>query len=119
MQPIPDHLPHTLLACPPNSQFMAKYQSIQSSSELRHRRDSSVDNKTDRGLEKGESVRALVRTSSIHSIEQAARNNYCQRAASTAALTRGRMLSSVRKEANKPLPTNHAQQPPHVWVTYF
>lgn len=70
-------------------------------------------------MEKGESVRTLVRTNSIHSIEHMARHNYGQRAASTAALTRGRMLSSVKKETPKPLPTNQPQQPPLLWVTYF
>ena len=60
-----------------------------------------------------------MRTNSIHSIEQAARTHYGQRAASTAALTRGRMLSSVRREAPKPQPTATPQQQPQVWVTYF
>ena len=87
--PIPDALPSTLLACPPNKAFVDKY--LPSYPELRHRDSTDSTQKTERTLEKGESVRTLVRTNSI---EQLNRNNYGQRAASTAALTRGRMLSS-------------------------
>lgn len=44
---------------------------------------------------------------------------YDHRASSTAALTRGRMLSS-KKEIAKPLPSNQViSQAPFVWVTFF
>jgi len=72
--------------------------------------------KTDRYLEKGESVRTLVRTNSI---EQLNKNNYGQRAASTAALTRGRMLSSrtdLQKSTPPPVQTAMA---PFVWITFY
>ena len=61
-------------------------------------------------------MRTLVRTNSI---EQMNLNKYNQRAASTAALTRGRMLSSrsnLQKNVQPPVPTAMA---PYVWVTFF
>ena len=72
--------------------------------------------KTDRYLEKGESTRTLMRTNSITELNK---NNYGQRAASTAALTRGRMLSS-RTDLHKPVqPTQTTQTAPFVWITFF
>jgi hypothetical protein len=67
-------------------------------------------------MEKGESTRTLVRTNSI---EQLNRNNYGQRAASTAALTRGRMLSSRTNLHSNAPPTLPTQTAPFVWVTFF
>lgn len=88
--PMPDALPTTLLACPPNAHFLAKYQQHPPVPELKHR-DSTETQKTERVLEKGESTKLLVRTNSI---EQLAKPSYGMRAASTTTLARGRMLSS-------------------------
>lgn len=114
--PIPEALPTTLLACPPNKAFVDKYH-ISSNPELKHRDSTeSTTLKTDRYLEKGESTRTLVRTNSI---EQLNKNNYGQRAASTAALTRGRMLSS-RTDLQKPVqPLPQTSTAPFVWITFY
>ena len=45
--PIPEHLPNTLLACPPNSQFTVKYQAWQATTTPSTFRESS-EQKTDR-----------------------------------------------------------------------
>lgn len=126
--PIPETLPTTLLACPPNAHFLAKFQnypqvelkskeSMDTQVELKHRDSTESQNqKTDRVLEKGESQRALVRTNST---EQLNKNLVGQRAASTAALTRGRMLSSKHEPA-RPTPTvQPLSQGPFVWVNFF
>ena len=109
-------MPSTLLACPPNKNFIEKYH-IPSQPELKHRNSTESIQKTDRISEKGESVRALARTNSI---EQLNKNLYGQRAASTAALQRGRMLSS-RSDLRKPLPSQAppVQTAPYVWITFF
>lgn len=63
--PIPEALPTTLLACPPNKAFIERFH-VSSNPELRHRESTeSTSQRTDRYLEKGESVRTLVRTNSI------------------------------------------------------
>lgn len=115
--PIPDTLPTTLLACPPNKVFMDKYQ-VPNQPELRHRDSTESDfaQKTERGLEKRESMRALVRTNSIENLNK---NSYVNRAASTAALRRGRMLSSKTELPNQApiVAPNHSS--PFVWVTFF
>jgi polo-like kinase 1 len=113
--PIPDSLPTTLLACPPNAHFLNKFQNP-GLLELKHRESTETQStqKTDRQLEKGESTKTLMRTNSI---EQLSKPNYGQRAASTTTLARGRMLSS-KIEVPKTLPSN-PQQPPFVWVTFF
>jgi hypothetical protein len=61
-------------------------------------------------------VRTLVRTNSI---EQLNKNSYGHRAASTAALTRGRMLSSRTdlQKVSQPLP--QAATAPYVWITFY
>jgi hypothetical protein len=47
------------------------------------------------------------------------KHTYDHRASSTAALTRGRMLSS-KKDIAKPLPSNQIiVQAPFIWVTFF
>jgi hypothetical protein len=116
------------LGCPPNAHFLAKYQntvpelknkdSMDTQLSLKHKdsTDSHLQ-KTDRVLEKGDSARTLVRTNST---EQLNKNLYGQRAASTAALTRGRLISSSKHDQPKLIPS--AQPLPHgpyVWVSYF
>ena len=114
--PIPEMLPISLKATPPNAHFLSKYNVP--ALEMRHRDsvDALSSQKTERVVQKGESTtRILMRANSI---EQLSKPNYGQRAASTTTLVRGRMLSS-KIEVPKAQPTNHYQQPPFVWVTFF
>ena len=105
-------LPNTLLACPPNKAFVDKYQVVGSDRKMR---ESTESQRTDRYLEKGESTRTLARTNSITELNK---NNYGQRAASTAALTRGRISS--RTDLHKPVQTAPpTQTAPYVWITFF
>jgi hypothetical protein len=126
--PIPDTLPTTLLGCPPNAHFLAKYQhptpelkhkdSIDVQLSLKHKdsNDSHL-HKTDRVLDKGDSTRNLVRTNST---EQLNKNLYAQRAASSAALSRGRLASSNKQDHPKLVPSlQPIPHGPYIWVTYF
>jgi hypothetical protein len=115
--PVPDALPTTLLACPPNAHFLAKYQQLPTL-ELKHREsaDTQATQKTERVLEKGDSTKILMRTNSI---EQLSKPTYGHRAASTTAFTRKRMLSPKVDLPSRPAPAQVVQQPPFAWVTCF
>lgn len=120
---IPHALPMTTIAAPPNAAFMKQYNLEAESSGFKKSKDISESQclgkqdglKTDRCLEKGESVRTLIRTNSIE--QGALKSNYIQRASSTAALTRNRLVSS--KVEPKNLQNQVMAQGPFVWVTYF
>lgn len=124
--PVPDALPTTLLACPPNAHFMSKYQQQPPlmQLQLKHRESTetlaTLAQKTQRVLQKGgDSTKLLMRTNSI---QQLAKPTYGHRAASTTTLARGRMLSSKMELPSKPQPKPTPvpfQQPPFAWVTYF
>lgn len=109
MSPLPETLPMTTLACPPNQAFLTKFSVT--NGEMK-RRDSSDSQKLERGLEREESMRTLVRTNSI---EQVSKPTYL-RAASTAALTRGRMVSKVE---SKLVPTVMQAEINGIWVSNF
>lgn len=54
-----------------------------------------------------------------NSIEPLNKNNYLNRAASTAAMTRGRLLSSKNEIPKSTVPVTQVQAPPYVWIAYY